>query len=96
MRNSLPANPETCPRCYVGRIQSVKVVLSRVVNGQMLSVPDFPAWECDICHVFMYDPKALFELQQVLSDHKVGHKPKLRNSPKTSSVKKSLKPTSVS
>jgi len=96
MRNSLPADPETCPRCFVGRIQSVKVVLSRVVNGQMLSVPDFPAWECDVCHAFMYDPKALVELHQVLTDQSGSRKPTIRRSTKSSSVKKTLKPTTLS
>jgi hypothetical protein len=96
MRTSLPADPETCPRCYVGRIQNVKVVLSRVVNGQMLSVPDFPAWECDVCHAFMYDPKALVELQQVLTDQPVHRKPMLRRTTKSPSVKKTLKPTTLS
>ncbi|NLW71762.1 MAG: YgiT-type zinc finger protein [Chloroflexi bacterium] len=67
MRTTLPANPETCPRCFVGRIERVKAVLTRVVNNQVLSVPDFPAWECDVCHAFMYDPRALLELQQVLT-----------------------------
>jgi hypothetical protein len=96
MRNSLPADPETCPRCFVGRIQSVKVVLSRVVNSQMLSVPDFPAWECDVCHAFMYDPKALVELHQVLTDQPGSRKPTIRRSTKSSSVKKTLKPTTLS
>jgi YgiT-type zinc finger domain-containing protein len=96
MRTSLPVNPETCPRCFVGRIQSVKVVLSRVVNGQMLSVPDFPAWECDVCHAFMYDPKALVELHQVLTDQSGYRKPTLRHSAKSTSVKKTLKPTTLS
>jgi hypothetical protein len=96
MRTSLPADPETCPRCYVGRIQNVKVVLSRVVNGQMLSVPDFPAWECDVCHAFMYDPKALVELQQVLTDQPVHRKPMLHRTTKSPSVKKTLKPTTLS
>ncbi|MGB4595671.1 MAG: YgiT-type zinc finger protein [Anaerolineaceae bacterium] len=96
MRNALPLDPETCPRCFVGRIQSVKVVLSRAVNGQMLSVPDFPAWECDVCHAFMYDPKALLELHQVLTDQSSYRQPKLRRTSKTSTVKKSLKPTTLS
>ena len=95
MRKALPVNPETCPRCFVGRIQNVKVVLSKVVNGQMLSVPDFPAWKCDVCHAFMYDPQALVELHQVLTDESNHHQPKRRPTTKSATLKKSLKPTSL-
>ena len=31
-----------------------------------LTVPDFPAWRCDICHYHEYDPEALLQLSQAL------------------------------
>ncbi|MGV8049144.1 MAG: YgiT-type zinc finger protein [Anaerolineaceae bacterium] len=67
MINNLPANPETCPRCMVGRIKQKEVTLSAIVDGKLLSVPNFPAWVCDVCHAFMYDPAAITELHTFLS-----------------------------
>ncbi|MGI6250683.1 MAG: YgiT-type zinc finger protein [Anaerolineaceae bacterium] len=91
MRSPLPPNPETCPRCYVGRIKQQPVTLTTIVSGELLSVPNFPAWVCDVCHAFMYDPKALADLNAFLS------KPKLQTQPRklsgTKSVKKAPKRT---
>lgn len=67
MKKNLPANPETCPRCYVGRIKQKRITLSTIVSGHLLAVPNFPAWQCDVCHAFMYDPKALSELNGMLN-----------------------------
>lgn len=66
MKKKLPINPEICPRCYVGRIRQKQIALSTVVSGHLLNVPDFPAWQCDVCHAFMYDPKAVSELNGML------------------------------
>lgn len=94
--NNLPDNPEACPRCSIGRIRSVKTVFSREVAGHLLSVPNFPAWECDVCHAFMFDPKALLELHQVLNYEPESNRPKPRSRSKPTASKKSIKPTSVS
>lgn len=67
MKNELPLNPETCPRCMVGRIKQRPVTLSEVIDGYLLSIPNFPAWMCDICHAFMYDPVAMDELHTFLT-----------------------------
>jgi YgiT-type zinc finger domain-containing protein len=66
MKKNLPSNPEICPRCYVGRIKQKRITLSTVVSGHLLAVPNFPAWQCDVCHASMYDPKALSELNGML------------------------------
>ncbi len=66
MKKNLPVNPETCPRCYVGRIKQKHITLSTLVSGHLLVVPNFPAWQCDVCHAFMYDPKAVSELNGML------------------------------
>ena len=67
MKSNLPADPETCPRCYVGRIEQRRVTFSTIVGGRLLNVPDFPAWVCDVCHAFMYDPQAVLRLNAVLA-----------------------------
>ncbi len=51
----------------VGRIKRKLIPYSLVVDGQLLSVPRFPAWVCDVCHAYMFDPAALSRLEASLS-----------------------------
>ncbi|MEA4812485.1 MAG: YgiT-type zinc finger protein [Anaerolineaceae bacterium] len=91
MKKILPANPETCPRCYVGRIKQKRITLSAAVSSHLLTVPNFPAWQCDVCHAFMYDPKALRELNGMLAAP--GSKLRRRPAPKSAQAKKNLTKT---
>ncbi|NMC16152.1 MAG: YgiT-type zinc finger protein [Chloroflexi bacterium] len=67
MKTSLPAHPETCPRCLVGRIQRKRIPYATVIEGQLLTIRRFPAWVCDICHAYIYDPAAMSHLEASLS-----------------------------
>ena len=92
MKSSLPDNPETCPRCYVGRIQQKGTLLSTIVNGELLSIPNFPTWVCDMCHISMYDPAAIAQLRALLvplgtpSRQSKQRKPKLVNTQQENKV----------
>lgn len=100
MKKNLPVNPETCPRCYVGRIKQKHITLSTVVSGHLLAVPNFPAWQCDVCHAFMYDPKAVSELNGMLKasgsaqGQRVVHKSPQPKKSLEKSLKESSKPGS--
>lgn len=67
MKTSLPAHPETCPRCLVGRIQRKRIPYAAVIEDQLLTIPRFPAWVCDICHAYIYDPAAMSRLEASLN-----------------------------
>ncbi|KUK92138.1 MAG: hypothetical protein XE06_1350 [Anaerolineaceae bacterium 46_22] len=69
MKPKLPADPQTCPHCYVGRIQQSSITYTAIISGKLLSVPDFPVWRCDVCHAYVYDPIAIGQLQASLSAH---------------------------
>lgn len=97
MQSALPANPETCPRCYVGRITFNKLNLVTLVSGNLLTVPDFPAWVCDVCHAYIYDPKALARLHAVLNTPPAKRPPQsLKTSGKAAQEIKTPKSTSLS
>ena len=101
MKKNLPVNPETCPRCYVGRIKQKQITLSTMVSGHLLAVPNFPAWQCDVCHAFMYDPKAVSELNGMLKasgsarSHRTVNKAPQPKKPVEKSLKDSPKPGSI-
>ena len=60
-------NPEICPNCYIGRISRKSKSLVAMFDGKPVSFPAFPAWVCDVCHAFVYDPEALAHVQTIMA-----------------------------
>jgi YgiT-type zinc finger domain-containing protein len=63
--NSNPI-PDVCPECQVGALQPGRVIFYAMMDGRLLSIPDFPAWVCDICRHCEYDEDALADLRTIL------------------------------
>jgi hypothetical protein len=61
-----PAAPETCPDCMVGTLQPRTVIYYAFLDSVLLSIPDFPAWVCDVCRHCEYDEEALSDLRAIL------------------------------
>jgi YgiT-type zinc finger domain-containing protein len=59
----------SCPNCQVGILKPRLVIYFSVQKGQVINVPGFPAWVCDICKYREYDPNALAELQTILESN---------------------------
>lgn len=57
-----------CPRCQIGNLQPVTATYTAVQNGMLLSVPNMPAWQCDICQYQEFDFDALGRVEAL-----VGH-----------------------
>lgn len=56
-----------CIECQAGRMRQRKVTFFAWLGDQLISVPDFPAWICDICGQREYDFNALNELNLILN-----------------------------
>lgn len=56
----------SCPDCGIGRLRLHRVPYLTVSNEQIVHVPGFPAWICDVCGWRAYDPPSLAELQALL------------------------------
>lgn len=56
-----------CPLCRIGTFRPKKVSYFKIRGGQLVSVPNFPAWVCDVCRHREYDPSALAELNFLLA-----------------------------
>lgn len=41
---------------------------THVVNGVLMSVPEMPAWQCDICGYHEFDQHALRRLERLTED----------------------------
>lgn len=41
--------PVTCPECQAGVLHMQYLTYFTQVDGELITVPNFPAWVCDIC-----------------------------------------------
>jgi len=77
-----------CSECSVGQMHKTKVAYFTWLGEQMITVPDFPAWVCDICGRREYDSQALDQLALMLCPRKDAAKTKKRQSLKKPSKTK--------
>jgi YgiT-type zinc finger domain-containing protein len=58
---------DTCPECHVGRLKRRYVAYLTWIGRGYVTVPDFPAWVCDVCGFREYDTRAMRRLNLLLS-----------------------------
>lgn len=56
-----------CMHCQAGHKRLRLVTFITWLGEEMITVPDFPAWVCDMCRHRNYDPHALAQLSLVLN-----------------------------
>jgi YgiT-type zinc finger domain-containing protein len=90
MRKSLQKSKVFCPACQVGNYHLKLVTYYAWHKNNLITVPDFPSWVCDVCSRVEYDEKAVSQLKSLLAsstDVRVGEN--ARKKPK--SIQSSLK-----
>ena len=55
-----------CTECHAGILQPRHITYFTWLGNQLISVPHFPAWVCDVCGRREYDPKAILWLNMIL------------------------------
>ena len=63
-----PINSETmpCTECQAGQMHRRFVTYFTWLGDELVTVPDFPAWVCDVCSNCEYDEAALDDLRAIL------------------------------
>jgi len=63
------AAPESfpCVECQAGLMHLRSITYFTWLDGELVTVPNFPAWVCDVCGRREYDQKALLQLNMLLS-----------------------------
>ncbi len=56
-----------CRECQAGHMHRDYIAYFTWLGDELISVPDFPAWVCDICGRCEYDENALTRLTLLLS-----------------------------
>jgi len=57
----------SCRECQAGQMRRRFVTYFTWLGEELITVPDFPAWVCDVCGRREYDPRALNHLSMLLS-----------------------------
>lgn len=62
-----PPQPVPCPECASGLMHLRYITYFTWLNEELLTVPNFPAWVCDVCGRREYDEKAISWLTMLLN-----------------------------
>jgi YgiT-type zinc finger domain-containing protein len=65
-KSSLP-EPYPCPECQAGMMRPRYVTYFTWLNDELVIVPNFPAWICDVCGRREYDTRATAWLATLLN-----------------------------
>jgi len=66
-------NP-VCPECHTGVLRLEYLTYFTWLNDELITVPNFPSWVCDVCGKREYDTHAVSWLNMLLSPT-TGRKP---------------------
>lgn len=83
---NLPSQPFPCLECPSGLMRLRFLTYFTWLNGELITVPSFPAWVCDVCGRREYDEKAISWLTMLLSPNagrptqrkRIPHRPRPR------------------
>jgi YgiT-type zinc finger domain-containing protein len=69
-----------CTECSAGMMQPRQITYFTWLNEELITVPHFPAWVCDMCGRREYDEKAISWLTALLNPN-AGNPTRKRKSP---------------
>ena len=56
-----------CPECRAGVLRLQYLTYFTWLNQELITVPNFPSWVCDVCGRREYDPRAISWLNTLLN-----------------------------
>jgi YgiT-type zinc finger domain-containing protein len=69
----------TCPECRSGMMRLNHITYFTWLHDELITVPNFPAWVCDMCGRREYDTRAISWLN-ILLNPSAGKRPRPRRS----------------
>ena len=74
--NDAKSNAYACPRCVVGRCRPQSKTFAEVYQGQLLCIPNMPAFVCDVCQFVEFEPEGLESLwKELYGEHPMDDSP---------------------
>jgi YgiT-type zinc finger domain-containing protein len=69
MPDNTAISNHTCSVCQAGHMQPVRITYFTWLVDELITVPNFPAWVCDVCGRREYDQHAVNEISLLLAPH---------------------------
>ncbi len=82
-----------CIECQAGQMHRQYVTYFTWLGEELITVPDFPAWVCDVCGRRNYDAYALNQLSLLLNPNAGKPTHRARKIPHKSPSKKNPRPS---
>ena len=67
MRNVNSPQTQPCTDCQAGQMHLAHLTYYTWLADELITVPNFPAWICDVCGKREYDPHAVQQLNLLLN-----------------------------
>ena len=71
-----------CSECQTGILRLQHLTYFTWLHEELITVPNFPAWVCDVCGRRIYDGRAVLRLNTLLN-HEAGLRSSSRRKPGT-------------
>jgi len=55
-----------CPVCHMGHLDLKLTTYVRQYGETLISVPNTPAWICDVCHERQFDPMSIQRIETLI------------------------------
>jgi YgiT-type zinc finger domain-containing protein len=82
-----------CNECQAGQMHRKFITYFTWLADELITVPDFPAWVCDVCGRREYDLHALNQLNLLLNSNAGRATHKVRRAPRRAEHKKGQRPS---
>jgi YgiT-type zinc finger domain-containing protein len=82
-----------CNECQAGQMHRHFLTYFTWLGDELITVPDFPAWVCDVCGRREYDLHALNQLNLLLTPNAGKGTHKVRRAPRKPEHKKGTRPS---
>ncbi len=67
MADTMEEQTITCPDCHAGKMTIKYITYFTWLGNELVTVPEFPAWVCDLCGRRDYDNRAVSWLNTLLN-----------------------------
>jgi YgiT-type zinc finger domain-containing protein len=92
---SNPTSPIPCYECAAGVLQIRHLTYFTWLGGELITVPNFPAWVCDMCGRREYDERAIAWLAMLLDPNAGKPMRRLKRRPRPGAAKPNVSHPSI-
>jgi YgiT-type zinc finger domain-containing protein len=93
MSSSTTDSTMPCTECQAGQMHRRFLTYFTWLGDELITVPDFPAWVCDVCGRREYDLRAVSQLNLLLNPNAGKNPKRAKRVPRKQENKKGSRPS---